>query len=51
MGLFDGHGGEGCINFLRDNLDYYLLNSKLFPVYPIPAAKEAFINAEKGFMS
>ena len=51
FGLFDGHGGEGCTNFLRDNLDYYLFNSKLFPAYPIQAAKEAFINAEKGFMS
>ena len=51
FGLFDGNGGEGCINFLRDNLDYYLLNSKLFPAYLIQPAKEAFINAEKGFLN
>ena len=51
FGLFDGHGGEGCTKFLRDNLDYYLLNSKLFPAYPVQATKEAFINAEKAFMN
>ena len=50
FGLFDGHGGKKCSSFLRDKLDYFILNSKYFPVYPIQAIKEAFINAEKAFM-
>ena len=50
FGVFDGHGGEGCSNFLKDKLDTLLFNSKSFPAYPIQAVKEAFINAENIFM-
>ena len=50
FGVFDGHGGKKCSAFLRDKLDYYLLNSKYFPAYPIQAIKEAFINIENAFM-
>ena len=49
FGVFDGHGGKGCSNFLRDNLDTFLFKSKYFPAYPIQAVREAFINAEKAF--
>ena len=48
--VFDGHGGEGCSNFLKDKLDTLLFNSQFFPAYPIQAVKEAFINAENIFM-
>lgn len=48
--VFDGHGGEGCSNFLKDKLHTLLFNSKYFPAYPIQAVKEAFINAENIFM-
>ena len=50
FGVFDGHGGKKCSAFLRDKLDYYLLNSRYFPAYPIQAVKDAFINVEKAFM-
>ena len=50
FGVFDGHGGEGCSNFLNSQLDSFLFNSQFFPAYPIPAVKEAFINAENAFM-
>ena len=50
FGIFDGHGGQGCSEFLTQNLDYYLFNSKYFPVSPIKAIKEAFRNTEKAFM-
>ena len=49
FGVFDGHGGNGCSNFLRDHLDTYLFNSRYFPAYPIQAIKEAFYHAEKAF--
>lgn len=49
FGVFDGHGGKGCSDFLRDNLHNYLFNSNYFPAYPIQAIKEAFIIAENEF--
>ena len=49
FGVFDGHGGKGCSDFLRDNLHNYLFNSNFFPAYPIQAIKEAFIMAEQEF--
>ena len=50
FGIFDGHGGQGCSEFLTNYLDYFLFNSKYFPASPIQAIKEAFRNAEKAFM-
>ena len=50
FGIFDGHGGEGCSNFLNANFHSFLFNSQYFPGYPIQAVKEAFINVEKAFM-
>ena len=47
--VFDGHGGNACSDFLRDNLHNYLFNSQYFPAYPIQAIKEAFIIAENEF--
>ena len=35
---------------MTQNLDYYLFNSKYFPVSPIKTIKEAFRNTEKAFM-
>ena len=51
FGIFDGHGGEACSNFLKENLDSFLFNSNLFPANPIQAIKEAFMVAEDTFKS
>jgi len=48
--IFDGHGGDACSNFLKDNLDSFIFNSKYFPAYPIQAIKDAFRVAENTFM-
>ena len=48
--IFDGHGGDACSNFLKDNLDSFIFNSKYFPAYPIQAIKDAFLVAENTFM-
>jgi serine/threonine protein phosphatase PrpC len=32
FGIFDGHGGEGCANYLKDNFLTCLLEDKNFPV-------------------
>ena len=50
FGVFDGHGGDACSNFLKDNLDSFIFNSKYFPAQPIQAIKDAFIAAENAFM-
>ena len=50
FGIFDGHGGEECSNFLSQKLDLLLFNSKLFPAFPFQAVKETFITAEKTFL-
>ena len=51
FGIFDGHGGDACSNFLKDNLDSFIFNSNYFPASPIQAIKDAFIVAENSFMS
>ena len=50
FGIFDGHGGEACSNFLKDKLDSFIFNSKYFPDHPIQAIKDAFLVAENTFM-
>ena len=50
FGIFDGHGGDACSNFLKDNLDSFIFNSKYFPANPIQAIKDAFKVAEETFM-
>ena len=50
FGVFDGHGGDACSNFLKDNLDSFIFNSKYFPAQPIQAIKDGFIAAENAFM-
>ena len=47
--IFDGHSGKKCSDFLKDNLDGYLFNSKYFPEAPLKAINEAFKKAEENF--
>ena len=47
--IFDGHSGKKCSDFLKDNLDGYLFNSKYLPEHPLRAINEAFKNAEENF--
>jgi protein phosphatase 2C family protein 2/3 len=50
FGLFDGHGGNGCASFLRDNLHVILTQQESFPMSPETALKQAFKQAEDEFM-
>ena len=47
--IFDGHGGEKCSEFLRQNLQTYIFRSNFFPTEPVKAIKEAFEDCEKDF--
>jgi len=50
LGVMDGHGGNKCAEFLKDNLHHYILKSKYFPWSPHEALKEACHEADKDFL-
>ena len=49
FGIFDGHSGNKCSDFLKEHLDEFLFNSRYFPLYPHIAIKESFQKAEQTF--
>ena len=50
FGVFDGHGGSACADFLRDNLHQYIVRTRFFPFQPKEAIIEGFERAEKEFL-
>jgi protein phosphatase 2C family protein 2/3 len=50
FGVFDGHGGAKCAEFLRNNLHHYIIKSRYFPWNPTEALKEAFEEADRIFL-
>ena len=50
FGVFDGHGGSACADFLRDNLHQYIVRTRYFPFQPKEAIFEGFETAEKEFL-
>lgn len=51
FGVYDGHGGSACAEFLRDNLHQYVIKEELFPQDPVSAIKEGFKKAEQKFLN
>ncbi|CAD8197002.1 unnamed protein product [Paramecium octaurelia] len=51
FGVYDGHGGSACADFLRDNLHQYVTRQSEFPWNPVAAIKKGFEMAEKDFLS
>ena len=49
FGLFDGHGGDKCSIFLKNNFHEILFNLNNFPANPIESIRDAFNNAENQF--
>ena len=47
--IFDGHSGNKCCDFLKENLDGYLFNSSFFPSDIPRAIRESFKKAEDNF--
>jgi len=47
--IFDGHSGNKCSDFLKQNLHLYLFNSSFFPNEPLKAIRESFKKAEDTF--
>ena len=50
FGIYDGHGGALCADFLRDNLHTYVIMEPCFPANPTEAIIKGFAKAEKAFM-
>ena len=52
FGIYDGHGGEGCSEYLRDNLHKLICNNNEFFPEDVPEAiKLGFQKAEKDFIN
>lgn len=50
FGIYDGHGGHVCADFLRDYLHQFIIKDVNFPSDPIKAIREGFKEAEKLFL-
>jgi len=48
--VFDGHGGQQCVSYLRDNLHLKILNDPEFPKSCDKAIFNGIIKAEKEFL-
>ena len=51
FGIYDGHGGEGCSEFLRDNLHKYICENDYFPENIPEAIKYGIQKAEYEFLN
>lgn len=49
FGVYDGHCGSACAEFLRDNLHKFILRDKNFPNSPKDALREGILRAENEF--
>lgn len=49
-GIFDGHGGKLCANYLKDNLHNYIFKDENFPTRPKQALINGFLKAEENFL-
>ena len=50
FGVYDGHGGSACAEFLRDNLHHYVIKEDSFPSDPKQAIVKGFAKAESRFL-
>ena len=50
FGIYDGHGGSVCADFLRDYLHQFIIKDNNFPQNPIQALRNGFREAERLFL-
>ena len=48
--IYDGHAGNKCCEFLKNNLHIFIFESNFFPDDPVKAIQQAFEKAEKKFL-
>jgi hypothetical protein len=49
FGIYDGHAGDKCSEYLKNNLHHYIFNSSYFPEEPLKAMEYGFQECEKNF--
>jgi serine/threonine protein phosphatase PrpC len=45
--IYDGHGGNLCADFLKDNLHQIIINQESFPIDPAQALTTGCLQAEE----
>ena len=50
FGVYDGHGGHTCAEFLRDQLHHFVIKQDSFPQDPKDAIIKGFKAAEETFL-
>lgn len=50
FGVFDGHGGNRCSNYLKDNLFNELLNNRDFPRSVEKSIRDSFLTVDEHFL-
>ena len=50
FGIFDGHAGNKCSEYLKYNLHHFIFNSSQFPNFPLKAIELGFKNCENSYM-
>ena len=50
FGIYDGHAGNKCSEYLKNNLHNYIFNSSDFPNNPLKAIEQGFKICENNFM-
>lgn len=50
FGLYDGHSGDKCSDYLKTHLHHFIFQDPFFPSEPVKAIIGGFKNAEKTFM-
>ena len=51
FGIYDGHGGSKCADFLRDSLHKLIFNDENYPENVSEAIKNGFLKAENEFLN
>lgn len=51
FGVYDGHGGVKCADFLRDNLHLFVIREDCFPQNPREAIRRGMAAAEKTYLA
>ena len=47
--VYDGHGGNACADFLKDNLHQFIIRQECFPENPVEAIRRGCEDSEKLF--
>ena len=50
FGIFDGHAGNKCSEYLKNNLHHFIFNSNHFPNFPLKAIEYGFKNCENSYI-